>query len=84
VVHAAGESAGGTIPSGTYAVVLAARNEAHLRELHDALQRAGGIPCRLIEEPDPPWNGQATAIGIRPTRNRMRIRRVLGRLRLLK
>jgi peptidyl-tRNA hydrolase len=84
VVHAAGESAGGTIPDGTYAVVLAARDEDQLLEVHEDLKAAGGIPHVLIQEPDPPWLGQATAIGVRPTRNRRRVASVLGRLPLLK
>ena len=82
VTHAAGESSSGALPNGTRAVVLAARDEAHLHELHHTLLGAG-IPHKLICEPDPPWNGQAMAIGITPC-PRDAVRKLLSSLPLLR
>lgn len=66
VVHAAGESAlGGTVPEGTNAVVLTARDEAHLRDIFAALDAKRLSPF-LIVEVDAPYTDQATAIGIPP------------------
>lgn len=66
VVHAAGESAlGGAVPDGTNAVVLEARDEAHLREIFAKLDARRLSPF-LICEPDAPYHGQATAIGLPP------------------
>lgn len=66
VVHAAGESAlGGAVPDGTNAVVLEARDEAHLREIFAKLEAKRLSPF-LICEPDAPYHGQATAIGLPP------------------
>lgn len=90
LVHAAGESAGGPIPGGTHAVVLQVRDEEHLLDIASALHWAH-LPYKLIIEPDLPLledrpleDGQGTAIGIPPTRDRRAISRVLGRLPLLK
>lgn len=83
LVHAAGESSPGDLKSGTYAVVLAARSEAHLLELAACLRQAH-VPHVLVEEPDPPWNGATMAIGIVPTTDRKRVQQVLGRLPLLR
>jgi len=83
VVHAAGESSPGNLPEGTHAIVLAVPDIRRLLETRRALEDAG-IPHKLICEPDPPHNGAPTAIGITPTRDRRAIRRVLGRLPLLR
>ena len=83
IVHAAGESSPGDLDPGTFAVVLAARNEAHLLELAAELRRHQ-VAHKLIEEPDPPWHGAAMAIGLVPAYNRKLIQRVLGRLPLLR
>jgi peptidyl-tRNA hydrolase len=83
VVHAAGESSPGDLPHGTYAIVLAAASEAHLRHLAVELEQAG-VPHTLITEPDAPWNGAATAIGLQPTQDRKLIASILGRLPTLK
>lgn len=82
VIHAAGESHLTAVPSGTHAVALAARDEAHLLEVARALERRG-LAFTLIREPDPPWRGAAMAIGVAPTRDRAALRRALGRLSLL-
>lgn len=65
IVHAAGETATANLPPDTNAVVLAVPDESRLREIAAALSVAG-VSHRLIQEPDAPWLGQATAIGIVP------------------
>lgn len=79
IVHAAGESASGIVnlPNDTHAVVLAAKDEADLLEIERKLIKAD-IPHRAIREPDTPFNGAITAIGIIPTANRKPIRKILS------
>jgi hypothetical protein len=81
-VHAAGESVAGPVPPGTHAVVLAAKDEAELHCLSTRLS-AADVPHVLITEPDPPFNGQATALGIQPM-ERERLRPFLRSYSLLK
>lgn len=83
IVHATGESLAETHPEGTYAIVLAVPDIRGLLDVRHALE-AAGIPHKLICEPDSPWNGAPTAIGVQPTRDRRAVRKVLGRLPLLK
>lgn len=83
IVHAAGETSPGGLPEGTYAVVLAVTGIKELLDVRNALEDAG-IPYKLICEPDAPFNGAPTAIGLMPTRDRRKVRKVLGRLPLLK
>jgi peptidyl-tRNA hydrolase len=90
VVHAAGESALEPVPEGTHAVVLQVADEAHLLHVAEQLHWAS-IPHKLIIEPDLPLledrpleDGQGTAIGLVPLRDRRRVASVLGRLPLLK
>ena len=83
IVHASGETSPGDLDSGTFAVVLAAEDESHLIQIANAL-RDEVIPFKLIREPDAPYLGAATAIGLWPTRNRKSVRKVLGRLPLLR
>ncbi len=90
IVHAAGESAGGDVPEGTHAVVLSVPSEEALLGVAEDLHYAD-IPYKLIIEPDLPTtdsspleDGQGTAIGIPPTRDRSTLAKVLGRLPLLK
>jgi len=82
IVHAAGESSPGNLSPGTNAVVLAARNEAELAALERKLAQAG-IPHVAIREPDPPWNGALTAIGLVPTDDRRKLKPLLSSLPLL-
>lgn len=66
VVHATGESVEGrVVVEGTNAVVLAVAGEPKLLWLAEQLA-AAGIPHVLVREPDAPWLGQATAIGLPP------------------
>jgi len=63
IVHAAGESSPGNLSSDTYAVVLAAADEAELGALEHRLV-AGGIGHRAIREPA--MGNSLTAIGCAP------------------
>lgn len=83
VVHAAGESSPGKLPEGTNAVVLAVPDEAALRQLAARLTAAGAEHV-LICEPDAPWSGAATAIGLAPVADRARLRALLSSLPLLR
>ena len=80
-IHATGESCEGH-PKGTHAYALAARDEEHLLELADRLW-AAEIPHVVVREPDPPYNGQAMAIGIFPTQDKAMVDRVTSSLPLL-
>ncbi len=82
VTHAASESSPTPDPPGTNAVVLAAAGEPELLALYQRLV-ALGARCVLITEPDEPWCGAATAIGLEPVVDRRALRRVLGTLPLL-
>lgn len=62
-------------------MALHAPNEAALRELDRALERAG-LPRHLIVEEDAPYEGQAMAIGIPPC-DRRTLKRYLSRLPLI-
>ena len=65
LIHAAGESSPGNLPSDTRAVALGARSELELLRLEQKLKKKN-IPHVAIREPDAPWNGQLMAIGIVP------------------
>ena len=80
VCHAAAGS--GPATSGTYAVVLAASSESELLNTSFRLAEHG-IHHITIHEPDAPYLGAATAIGI-PPQARQQLRRVLIHLPLYK
>lgn len=82
LVHAAGESAKGPVPPGTYAVVLAVATERLLVQAADTLRRKG-IDFVTIFEPDAPYDGAMMAIGIAPARKEA-LRRHLSAFPLLK
>lgn len=82
LVHAAGESVDGQVPSGTHAVVLGVENESCLSQIEDKL-RLLSIPHQAIREADAPWDGALMAIGIHPTSNRRLLKKVTGKLKLL-
>jgi hypothetical protein len=75
ILHAAAESATGTVP-GTYAVALSAPNEESLLQLESKLLWER-IPHSAFREPDPPYNGALMAIGINPVEDRRIVRRFL-------
>lgn len=83
IVHAAGESAIPDLPPNTNAVVLDAVNETNLRQLAKKLQLAG-IPHTVIQEVDPPFDGQVTAIGIVPLEDRSQIKKFVSSYGLLR
>lgn len=82
LVHAAGESSPGGLPSGTHAVVLTVPGEQELREVSAKLKAAEIVHVR-IEEPDAPWHGALMALGLVPARKED-VRRHLSSLPLLK
>lgn len=83
LIHAAGESSPGNLPTGTRAVALAVDDESSLERIEARLIQKE-IPHIAIREPDLPWNGAIMAIGLHPVIDRKPIRKVLGRLPLLK
>lgn len=83
ITHAAGESVAEEVPIGTNAVVLSVKDEFELRQISKQLS-AKAIKHILIQEIDPPYDGQATAIGVSPIAERNEIRKVLSKLALLK
>jgi len=82
LVHAAGETADPLPKTGTHAVVLSASDEEELCKVADKLS-ARRIPFKIIYEPDAPFNGEATAIGVYPVLDRTKLRKALSRLPLL-
>lgn len=82
VVHAADESSPGRLDHGLNAVVLAVPDESALSALADRLARAG-VVHRCVTEPDAPYLGALTAIGLRPC-ERKEVQRLLSSLPLLK
>lgn len=82
IVHAAGESSPGNLNSGTNAVVLGVDSEAALYLLQRQLARAG-VPHVAVTEPDTPWDGALTAIGIVPLADRSIVKPILSKLPLL-
>lgn len=79
LVHAAGLSAR-DVQYGTYAVVLAAKDEAELERIAEQLSNAA-LSHVAYREPD--YDDQLMAIGVRPVKSRRRIKRILSRLPLL-
>lgn len=82
LVHASGESSPGNLPENTHAVVLGVENEAKLLALERDLILLN-IPHRAIREPDPPFNGALTAIGIVPA-PKPSVKHAVSNLKLLK
>ena len=82
LIHAAGESSPGNLPSGTFAIALVLPDEASLWRLADLLRREK-IDHRAIIEADGPFAGQLLAVGIAPQRKE-KLRKHLASLPLLK
>lgn len=74
--HAFARSSDGKHKQGTYAIVLHARDQEHLRQIGWELFKSG-IKVTLIHEPDAPWNGALMAIGCEPM-ERERIKPLLS------
>ena len=81
VAHAAGSY--GKHPEGTYVVVLGVESQEALEALGRELERSGVGFTRVLE-PDPPWNGQLTAIGCDLVHDRTPVRKVVASLPLLR
>ena len=81
VAHAAGES--GPAPPGSIAVVLGVPNEAELLAIAERLE-ACDVPFTLIRENAGPFDGEATAIGVKPTHDRKTVGRAVSSLRLVR
>lgn len=81
-IHAAGESCDGPLPDGTYAYGLGVKNEDHLDVVAAKLWEAE-IAHTIIRELDEPYFGEAMAIGIWPTSDKDKIKKVLSDLPLL-
>lgn len=58
-------------------------DEARLLEVARDLD-ALGVRYRLIREPDEPFCGEATAIGVEPQQRTPALKKALGRLQLLR
>ena len=84
VGHAAAESArlAPSMPKNTHIVILQVPDEATLFAYLEKLTCAGLALCAIFE-PDPPYSGQLTAIGIEP-QARSKPRKILSNLPLLK
>lgn len=83
VAHAATEALRELpVPPGTRVVVLAANSSDDLEELSINLSFSA-IEHALVHEPDPPYNGAATALATPPT-DRERVRAFFERFKLLR
>lgn len=83
LIHAAGESSPGGLPTHTFAVALAARDQPHLEFLEQKLLERK-IPHRAIREPDAPWDNALMAIGLEPVADRALVKPVTSSLALLR
>lgn len=81
MTHAAGESSD-RVPTGTYAVVLAAQSESHLLEIEEQLKKLG-ISHKAIRESGEQLEGELTAIGVEP-RKKSELYRYFSSLPLLR
>lgn len=79
IIHASNESTPRRMLPGTIAVALHARDDGHLAEVADKLASAG-IPFHVVEECDGEW----MAIGLEPTTDRDKVRKVLSQLPCVK
>lgn len=82
VAHAAG-SGSTRHPPETHVVVLAAREEAELRQVSERL-RVHGAEHTLIVESDGEFAGQAMSIGVELVTDRAAVRRAVSSLPLLR
>lgn len=82
IIHAAGESSPGNLPSGTHAVCLVVPGEKELWALEQMLRRAR-VKFSAIIENDSPYTAQLMAIGCAPVGKEV-LRRFLSSLPLLK
>jgi hypothetical protein len=88
LLHAAGRSVQYQLgeDDNTHAVALTATNEEALLRLSYQLDHESPrpIPHVLVREPDPPYNGQVTALGICPQIRDKRLRKLLAKFPLIR
>ncbi len=85
VIHAAGESASPRPKPGTHAVALEAKDETQLRELAQKLFDAGiEHHCVFECDDDPEYPGQLMSVGLYPTTDRDKVKKVLSSLPLVR
>lgn len=82
LIHAAGESSPGNLPSGTFAVALVCPDVASLRSLAERLNGTGVGYCAITES-EGQFAGQLMAIGVHPAKKET-LKRYLSSLPLLK
>lgn len=80
--HAAGESSPGGMSAGTHAVLLHARDEAHLKQIGWELF-LNNVKIKMIFEPDAPYHGQLMAIACEPG-ERSKVKKLLHDLPKMK
>lgn len=81
--HAASEAIQSLpVPNDTYVCVLVADSQEAMLAIASRLEGAGLVIARVIE-PDPPYNGTMTAIGVEIT-DRDRVRPILADLKPLR
>lgn len=78
LAHAAGQSG-----SGHFCIVLEAKSQSHLLKIEKQLI-SNNIEHIAIREPDPPFNGSITAIGLFPIVDRKSVSYITKKLCLLK
>jgi len=79
-IHAAGESAYGSVLEGTRAVALCAQNQEELLELENILI-SNKVRHKAIREPD--LNNELVAIGLKPV-ERMYVYKFVKKFKLIK
>ena len=82
IIHAAGESSPGNLPSGTHAVCLVVPDELALRAVADRLG-AAHVPFVSSVETDAPYEDSLMAIGCMPAAKEV-LKRHLSALPLLR
>lgn len=84
VMHATGESINALpVSPETLGVALVAETAHDLEQLHEQLT-AAGIHHTIIHEPDPPYSGSATAVGIAPILDRAILKPFVGHFKVLR
>lgn len=78
LIHAAGESVRYRVPPGTRAVALAARDEQHLRDVAEQLERHE-VDHRAVWE-----DGVLFAVGVSPVSDLAQVKRVTSSLPLMR
>lgn len=82
--HAAAESIRSLpVDPETRCCVLVADTSGLLERLHEQLT-AAGIDHVIIHEPDPPYDGAATAVGIAPVADRGALKPFVGHFKVLR